>query len=164
QLLLQPTQVDVHQLRLRRLLRRRPQSPDPDPQRPPRIPAQPGHGIRRGDRLPRLAHPARPPLSCPAVVVRDPPLRSRRPATSHPGARGVSPAIRRMGKRRRPLRTSCPRAAKSRLLPSRSRRRRQPNVNGTPQPLRPPLPYAHEVERPFPPPLERGTAEHPTPT
>ena len=40
QLLLQPAQVDVHQLRLRLLLRGRPRGADQDPQHPARVPAR----------------------------------------------------------------------------------------------------------------------------
>ena len=97
QLQLQPAQVDVHQLRLQLLLGRRSQSADPDSKHLAGIPAQPGHGIGRGDRLSRLAHPARPPFPLAEVVVRDPPLRRGRPAAPHPPPRGTGAAIRGAG-------------------------------------------------------------------
>jgi aromatic-L-amino-acid/L-tryptophan decarboxylase len=62
ELQLQPAQVDVHQLRLQLLLGRRSQSAHPDSKHLAGIPAQPSHGIGRGNRLSRLAHPARPPF------------------------------------------------------------------------------------------------------
>ena len=86
QLLLQPPQVAADELRLRLLLRGRPRRADRRPQRPARVPAQRGVGVGRGDRLPRLADPARPPLPGPQAVVRAP---------APTGPRGLRRHIRR---------------------------------------------------------------------
>ena len=58
----QPAQVAAHQLRLRRVLGRRPGGADRRAVDPARVPAQRRHRVRRGRRLPRLAGPARPPV------------------------------------------------------------------------------------------------------
>jgi aromatic-L-amino-acid/L-tryptophan decarboxylase len=55
----------------------RPGRADPHAHRQPRLPHEPGNGPR--DRLPRLGHPARPPISRPQAVVRDPLLWRERP-------------------------------------------------------------------------------------
>ncbi len=97
QLLLQSPQVDVHQFRLRLLLRRGPQGPDPDLERTAGILAQPSHRIRRRDRLSRLADSARTPLSGTQAVVRDPALWGRRLAAPHPAARRMGAAVSPVG-------------------------------------------------------------------
>ena len=97
QLLLQPAQVDVHQLRLRLFLRGRPRRAHPGPEHPARVPAQPGHRDRRGDRLPRLADPPGAALPGAEAVVRDPALRGGRPAAPRAAPRGARPGVRRLG-------------------------------------------------------------------
>ena len=62
QLLHEPAQVAVHQLRLRLLLGGRPHGAHRRAQRPARVPAQRGQRVGRGHRLPRLAGAARPAL------------------------------------------------------------------------------------------------------
>ena len=62
--------------------------------------AQPGHGIRRGHRLSRLAHSTGTPLPFAEVVVRDSPLRRRRLAASHSPARAAGAAVRGVGSQR----------------------------------------------------------------
>ena len=80
---LQPAQVDGRRLRLQRLLRARPGAPDPRDEHQPELPA---HGAgRRGEELPRLAHPARAPFPRAQAVV----LPARRRGR---GAAGASPA------------------------------------------------------------------------
>ena len=56
----QPAQVAAHQLRLRRVLGRRPGRAGRRAVDPARVPAQRRDRVRRGDRLPRLARAARP--------------------------------------------------------------------------------------------------------
>jgi len=65
------------------------------------IPAQPGHRIGRGDRLPRLAHPARPAFPLAQAMVRDPPLRDRGLAASYSTTRATGAGIRGLGAQRR---------------------------------------------------------------
>jgi len=100
QLLLQSPQMDVHQLRLRLLLRCRPQGPHPDFERAAGIPAQPGHRNRGRHRLSRLADSARAALSGAQAVVRDPALWRGRPAAPHPAACGLGAEVRGLGKKR----------------------------------------------------------------
>ena len=80
----QPAQVAAHQLRLQRVLGGRPRRADRRAVDPARVPAQRRHRVRRGDRLPRLARAARPPLPRAEAVGGDPLVRRGGAARAHP--------------------------------------------------------------------------------
>src|SRR5205085_2452792 len=77
-------QMDVHQLRLRLLLRRRSQAPHRNADRATRISSQCSDGIGRGLRLSRLAYPAGAAFPSAQAVVRDPPLWRGGTTAPHP--------------------------------------------------------------------------------
>ena len=123
QLHVQPAQVAVHQLRLQRAVGGRPRAAAGVALDPAAVPAQRGHGVRRGDRLPRLARLAGPPLPRPEAVVGAAQLRRRGPARAaaraHRARRGARPPRRRApaaGARRAGL-------VLARVLPPRRRQR-----------------------------------------
>ena len=87
QLLHEPAQVAVHQLRLRLLLGGRPDGAHRRADRAARVPAQRGQRVGRGDRLPRLAGAARPAVPAPQAVVRAARLRRRGASAPRPRAR-----------------------------------------------------------------------------
>ena len=67
---------------------------DRDAVDPPALPAQRGHGVRRGDRLPRLARAAGPPLPRAEAVVGAAQLRRRGPARAPARARRAGAGAR----------------------------------------------------------------------
>src|SRR6266566_268379 len=157
QLLLQPPQVDAHELRLRLLLRGGSGGADLDLQRHPRVPAEPGHRVGDRVRLPRLARAVGAPLSRPEAVVRDPAVRRRGTARPHPAARGPRPGIRRLGGRRRPLRAGGACAPEPGLLPPRRGRPGEPASARRAERLGQPLSDACPPRRPAgAPPGDRG--------
>ena len=91
---------------------------------PARVPALGRRRTGRGDRLPRLADPARPPDAGPQAVVRDPLRRRRVVPDDDPPPRRADPGARRLGRRRRPLRDRRPAPAEP-AVPRRARRQRR---------------------------------------
>ena len=149
QLLHGPAQVAVHRDGVRRLLGRRPAAVDRRAERHPRVPAQPGERIRRGDRLPGLARAARPPLPGPPPVVRAAPLRRRGAAGDGAGPRRLGPGAGRLDRRRSPLRAGRADTAQPRLLPPPRRRRRDRGHAPRAQRVGPPVPHPHPGRRPL---------------
>ena len=96
-LLHQPAQVAAHQLRLRRVLGRRPGRADRRAVDPARVPAQRRDRVRRGDRLPRLAGAARAPVPRAEALGGDPLVRRGGPARAHPQPRRPGAGVRRPG-------------------------------------------------------------------
>ena len=94
QLRVQPAQVAVHDVRLLVLLRGRPLGAARRAVDPARVPAQRGHRVGRGHRLPRLAGAAGPAVPGAEAVVRAAVVRGRGPAPPRPRAR---PPGRRAG-------------------------------------------------------------------
>ena len=101
--LLRPAQVAAHRLRLRRVLGGRPGRADRGALGAAGVPAQRGHRVRRGHRLPGLAGAAGPPVPGAEAVVRAALVRRRGAArrTSAPGSRWPQ-RVRRPGSRADP--------------------------------------------------------------
>ena len=72
---------------------------------------------RRGRQLPRLGHPARPPVPGAQALVRDPELRRRGAAGDDPAARGAGAGARRLGRRRSRVRADGAGAVRAGVLP-----------------------------------------------
>src|SRR5680860_1313906 len=108
-------------------------------------------GQQGGDRLPRLAGAARPPLPIAQAVVRAALLRSGRVAGDDPQTRRARFFVRVVGGGLGRLRAVRAGASEPRLLPAPGRRRGQPRASGAPQLVGQAIPHPHEVERPHRP-------------
>ena len=141
-------QVAVHELRLRPVLGRRPRGADLGAVDPARVPAQRGVGERRGDRLPRLARAAGPPVPLAEAVVRAAPLRRRGPAGRAARGRRAGAGAGRARRGASAARAGRARAALARLPAAPRRRRRDAGADGGRQRRRRRVPHAHRARRP----------------
>ena len=132
QLRVQSPQVDAGQLRLLGVLREGRGRAAPHLLREPRVP--PHRARRRGRQLPRLGHPARPPVPGAQALVGHQELRRRGDPGDHPPALRLGAAGGRLDPGRRPVRAAGAGAAGAGLLPAPSARRARtspPSTSGT---------------------------------